>query len=104
MRFAAIGYLIGIAAAQNQTGQITGTVIDAATRQPVKHATVDLNFLTVGGHANQAASTDATGAFSFDGLPEGRYFLTATHGRGYECGAGDRRRRIRDQVGASIAI
>ncbi len=98
MRFAAIGYLIGIAAAQDQTGQITGSVVDAATRQPVKKATVNLNFLTVAGHANQAASTDATGAFSFDGLPEGRYLLTATH-QNYPQGSRQTRKSVEIKAG-----
>ena len=87
--FLTAGYLL----AQDQTAQISGTVVDAHTRQPVSKATVNLNYL--GGvnlnnltgpfaadHGIQAASTDATGTFSFDALPEGRYVLTTTH-QGY---------------------
>jgi hypothetical protein len=76
--FLAAGCLL----AQDQTGAIAGTVIDAATHQPVKKATINVNSLTAqrgAGLPNQAASTDATGAFSLDALPEGRYILMATH-------------------------
>ncbi len=77
MRAVVAGCLFAIAAAaQDQTAQISGTVVDAATHQPVKHATVNL---MAPNHGIQPTSTDATGAFSFDALAEGQYVLSATH-------------------------
>jgi hypothetical protein len=70
-----------IGAAQDQSAGISGTVVDSATHQAVKNASVSLDFIT-GPASNQghhAATTDASGAFSFGGLAEGRYGLTATH-------------------------
>jgi hypothetical protein len=58
-------------------------VIDAATHQAIKKASVSLNYLTGQtqgqNQANHATSTDGSGAFSFEALPEGRYALIATH-------------------------
>jgi len=65
--------------AQDQTAQITGTVLDAATHQPVKHASVTLNSASPqSARSNHSVSADAAGAFSFDGLAEGTYLLNAT--------------------------
>lgn len=67
------------AAAQNPTGAISGTVVDSVTRQPVKQATINLSPLNNGPNApSPGVSTDATGAFSIQGLAEGRWYLSAT--------------------------
>ena len=51
---------IALAAAQDQTGAITGTVVDAVTRQPVKHAIVSVNSMRPDAlFQSQAAPTDA---------------------------------------------
>ncbi len=72
-------FSVGAALAQDQTGQITGTVLDAATHQPVKHASVTLNSMAArGGRSNHSVATDSAGAFSFDGLAEGNYLVNAT--------------------------
>jgi hypothetical protein len=81
MSWAIVGMLALAAAAQDPTGSLAGTVIDAATRQPVKHAMVNL-YNREGprpGDPGHATSTDASGAFSFDGLAEGAYLVNATH-------------------------
>jgi hypothetical protein len=66
------------AAAQDQTGSISGTVVDAVTRQPVKRAMVQLVYQ---GNSNGSppASTDSAGAFSVQGLTEGKWWVSASH-------------------------
>jgi hypothetical protein len=83
---AALLSLLAIAAAmaQDQGGRIEGVVIDAASRQPVKKATVFINFFgpqTAEAH-NQAPptiTTDASGAFSFSNLAAGQYEVIVDH-------------------------
>jgi sarcosine oxidase gamma subunit len=61
---------------------ISGTVIDAASEQPLRAATVRLRGTPGAGAAvSQAMSgtTDAGGRFVFEGLSAGRYFLSASH-------------------------
>jgi hypothetical protein len=78
---AAIALVFAAAAvAQDQTGQIAGTVVDAVTHQPIRNATVHLIHLTdPGSTGNLSTSTDASGGFRFDALADGRYMLSATH-------------------------
>jgi hypothetical protein len=60
---------------------ISGTVIDAVTRQPVKGAQVRARNLSPGqSGAPRAGSstTDAEGRFTIDGLTEGRYIIFAS--------------------------
>jgi len=72
-------------------GALVGKTIDASSGVPVANATVSWEpagsppgpaamaaRLLDGGGAN-VTSTDADGRFSFDGLPEGKITLTATH-------------------------
>ncbi|HUR25483.1 MAG TPA: carboxypeptidase-like regulatory domain-containing protein [Candidatus Thermoplasmatota archaeon] len=58
--------------ATKTTGVIRGVVVDVAVR-PVADVTVELR----GGNATQQATSKADGAFGFDSLPPGDYFLTA---------------------------
>lgn len=72
------------AVAQDQTGRVEGTVLDAATHQPIKKAMVSLNFvgMTRGAEQNggpQTTSTDFNGAFSFSALLPGDYRVIVTH-------------------------
>ncbi len=72
------------AVAQDQTGRVEGVVLDAATHQPIKKATVSLNFvgMTRGANQNngpQTAITDFNGGFSFSALPAGDYRVIVTH-------------------------
>jgi hypothetical protein len=58
--------------ATDSTGLIRGVVVDDAIR-PLANVTVALQ-----GAGAQATHTDATGAFGFDGLAPGTYFLKAS--------------------------
>jgi hypothetical protein len=87
--------LIGAAAAQDQLGRIEGVVVDAASHQPVKNATVSLNFgfmrprggtggiITAEGapqtEGPETVTTDLSGRFVFDNLPAGQYSISITH-------------------------
>ena len=73
--------VIAAALAQDQTGSIEGVVIDAASKLPVRNATVSIFFTdAVRGRAPsqgpQNAVTDNRGAFAFENLLAGRYQLT----------------------------
>lgn len=59
--------------ATGTTGIIRGVVVDAAVR-PVGAATIDLR----GADKTLQATSTAEGAFGFDALPPGDYFLTAS--------------------------
>jgi Carboxypeptidase regulatory-like domain len=72
--------------AQDQGGRIEGVVVDAASHQPVKKATVSLNSAvmrhqgvtgsTIGApqaDGPQTIITDVSGTFVFDNLPAGQY-------------------------------
>ena len=67
------------------TGQITGRVIDGATRAPIPRAVVSLN-----GRGQQRALVDQDGRFMFGSLPPGVFSLAAAHA-GY-FGSGSTRR------------
>ena len=72
------------AVAQDQTGRVEGVVLDAATHQPIRKATVSLNFtgMTRGANQNngpQTTTTDFNGGFSFSALPAGDYRVIVTH-------------------------
>lgn len=84
MKTAPLGlFLVASVMAQNPTGRIEGVVVDAASHQPVKKATVSIDFLdTPGTGQNQAPkllSTDVSGAFEFKNLSAGRYRLNVVH-------------------------
>ena len=70
--------------AQAQTGEIQGTVVDAATHQPVRKANVSIldTDPSQGRPQNpgriKTVVTDASGAFTFDDLQAGQYELTVT--------------------------
>jgi len=69
------------AGAPQATAVISGMVIDAVTRQPVKGAQVRARNLSPsqsGAPRAGSATTDAEGRFSIDGLNEGRYILFAS--------------------------
>jgi hypothetical protein len=78
--------------AQDQTGNIRGTVVDAVTKQPVRKATVTLHTTSLGsqlqigsmvrlnaGAHPPTMTTDASGAFEFDALQAGQYQLSVQH-------------------------
>jgi outer membrane receptor protein involved in Fe transport len=74
--FIAIAFLImatGAAAQPAATGRVTGSVVDATSGEPMQYAA--LRLVAVDGGEPRAAVTGADGAFSFDGLPFGRYRL-----------------------------
>src|SRR6476620_6703694 len=100
MRAVLLALLAVAAAAQDQTGRIEGVVLDAVSHQPVKKATVLINF--TGGARGQAQpqsrqapvapntppnttpitpriTTDTTGTFAFDNLSVGLYQLVVIH-------------------------
>ena len=87
MRTALLSWLaIAAATAQAQVGRIQGIVVDSASHQPVKKATVTLSTAETDvahgptqGDRAQTATTDSSGAFAFDGLAAGQYQLTVMH-------------------------
>jgi outer membrane receptor protein involved in Fe transport len=68
----------GPAAAQTPGGSISGTVA-SGTGDPIVGATVSLS----GPVSGQSVTTNSTGAFTFSGLPDGKYYVTITHA-GYQ--------------------
>jgi uncharacterized protein (DUF2141 family) len=84
-----LSLLAGAAAAQDGTGRIEGVVRDAVSHQPVKKASVSINFmgppannpgqLPKGNDGPQAAVTDASGAFNFTNLAAGLYMIVVQH-------------------------
>jgi hypothetical protein len=75
---------ITAAIAQEQTGRIEGVVIDAASHQPVKKATIFINFLgpqpaDTHNQARSTVTTDASGAFAFSNLAAGQYEVIVQH-------------------------
>jgi uncharacterized protein (DUF2141 family) len=88
MRTALLSLLvIFTAAAQDQPGSIQGTVLDAASHQPVRKASVLLNvvgnFVTNGHTLNppppQTSVTGFDGQFTFGNLAAGQYQVTVMH-------------------------
>src|ERR1700677_3289166 len=85
MRTALLGWLaIAAATAQDQAGRIQGNVVDSASHQPVKKATVTISETgVVHGPTQQeraqTVTTDSSGAFAFDSLATGQYQLTVMH-------------------------
>ena len=87
--YALLGLLLVTAApAQDHRGRIEGVVLDAASHQPVRKASVFIN--VVGGFQSmvtaqtqnaetQTAITDSSGTFTFNSLFAGQYQLTVTH-------------------------
>jgi protocatechuate 3,4-dioxygenase beta subunit len=80
--------LLAISAALAQTGKIAGVVVDSASHQPVKKASVAIIFLgDMTGIANASSQkegphnliTDASGAFAFNDLSPGHYQLIVTN-------------------------
>jgi protocatechuate 3,4-dioxygenase beta subunit len=68
------------AAPAQATASISGTVVDAASSQPLTGANVwARNFQPgQGGRRSSSASTDAEGHFTLDGLTPGRYLVSAS--------------------------
>jgi hypothetical protein len=97
-------WLAMIAVAQDQTGGISGTVVDAVTHQPVKKAVVNLNSAGgFGGPGQQnaqshSATTDAIGMFSLGSLPPGHYTLNAQQ-QNYPQGRGGARKTVEVKAG-----
>ncbi len=56
------------------TGVISGRVVNAKTKEPIKKAQVSLS-----GPANLSAVTDGSGTFTFRALPPGGYMVAASH-------------------------
>ena len=78
--------LLAISGALAQTGKISGVVVDSASHQPVKKASVSIIFLgdaTGNGLSEKEGphnlTTDASGAFAFNDLSPGQYQLIVTH-------------------------
>jgi Carboxypeptidase regulatory-like domain len=104
MRATLLSLLAIAAAAQDQTGRIEGVVLDAISHQPVKKAAVSVNSMgSTPGQTQvqnrQAAITDASGTFAFNGLPAGRYQLTVMHQSYPQARMGGARKNV--QVSAS---
>jgi len=87
MRIALLS-LLAVSGAFAQTGKIAGVVVDSASHQPVKKASVSILFLgDMTGIANGSSQkesphnliTDASGAFAFNDLSLGHYQLIVTH-------------------------
>lgn len=72
-------------ATEDATGSIEGTVLNAATGEPIRNAEVELNGAAAQGGAQTdlTADTDASGHFAFRALPAGSYWLYAQRD-GYE--------------------
>jgi len=85
MRAAVLGWFaIAVATAQAPAGRIEGVVLDAASHQPVKKATVSIIFMGAVSaqtqyQAPQPALTDVSGTFAFGDLPLGQYQLNVEH-------------------------
>lgn len=87
----AAGLTAAIGDAQDETGRIEGTVVDAVTHQPVRKAAVSIQ--AIGGAAaaqgrlsvrgaypgGENAITDASGSFAFGSLAAGKYRISVTH-------------------------
>jgi protocatechuate 3,4-dioxygenase beta subunit len=78
--------LLAISSALAQTGKIAGVVVESASHQPVKKASVSIIFLgdATGNGPSQKEGphnliTDASGAFAFNDLSPGQYQLIVTH-------------------------
>ncbi|HLX45230.1 MAG TPA: carboxypeptidase-like regulatory domain-containing protein [Bryobacteraceae bacterium] len=69
--------------AQDQTGSVSGVVLDAISHQPVAKANVSLNPRGMGPRPQnsgpQSAITDITGSFSMTNVVAGQYQLTVQH-------------------------
>jgi len=85
LKVAFLGWVaIAAAVAQDQNGRIEGVVVDAVSHQPVKKATVGINYVAGTGLRQiqnggpETAITDSSGAFSFSDLPAGKYQLNVT--------------------------
>jgi hypothetical protein len=107
--------LIAIAAATAQeAGRIEGVVLDAASHQPIKKATVSVNLIgePVGGFPGggapgsgqsknegpQTVTTDSSGTFTFSNLAAGQYQLTVMHQNYPEARMGGTHKNVRVSV------
>ena len=68
------------AAPDQATASVSGTVVDAATSQPLKGANVWARSFQPGqgGRRSSSAATDAEGHFTLNGLVPGRYVISAS--------------------------
>lgn len=107
MRAAFLGLLAIAAAAQDQTGRVEGVVLDAISHQPVKKATVDIEFIgnAIGQIVRQpqSAITDTSGTFEFHGLPAGRYQITVIHQSYPQARFGGVRKNVEVSAGEAAA-
>ena len=58
--------------------RLSGTVVNSVTGEPIRRAAVELLRPANNGQVGRATLTDNAGHFEFDGLPEGRAFLSVT--------------------------
>jgi hypothetical protein len=66
-------YIFNISLTLSQSSSLTGTVVDAASHQPVAQAIIEL--LEIG----QRKSTDDEGRFRYEQLSSGQYTLSVRH-------------------------
>jgi Carboxypeptidase regulatory-like domain len=99
-----LAVLLGVpGVGQNQGGRITGTVIDAVSRQPVPRAVINV-MPPPGpgiGTSPTAARTDANGTFSFDAPVPGEYGLMVSEQQNYTATSN---RMVRVQAGEETSV
>jgi len=83
-RLSFVWLVAAFAAGQDQTGSFSGTVVDSVSHQPVRKATVNLNYMGNSGIRTsnpgpQSTATDSAGTFKFDNLPAGQYAVMVQH-------------------------
>jgi hypothetical protein len=83
MRGVVLLLIAAMGLAQDQTGSVSGVVLDAISHQPVAKANVSLNPRGMGPRPQnsgpQSAITDITGSFSMTNVVPGQYQLTVQH-------------------------
>ncbi|MBN3034220.1 MAG: TonB-dependent receptor [Bacteroidales bacterium] len=67
-------FLCSFSGLRSQTGNISGTVTESTTREPMQFATVALFREADTANALQWTTTDVEGGFLFSGVPLGKYF------------------------------
>lgn len=73
--------LLGLSTANGQTtGSISGYVYESDCSTPISGVTIDV--YTVLSTSSYTTTSDGTGQFTLDGLPEGDYFVEVVPGEG----------------------